>query len=77
VKDTIILDLGADIRRGVEQKPLTAFRIDGYLKLGARFSGKTAFSQQPAVPASAIPLRESPASSGSQQLYKHFGLSYS
>jgi hypothetical protein len=71
LEDGITFNLRANIRGSVKQEPTLVVCADGYLQLGASFSLEAALAHSPTIAASTIPLREGPAGSGSQQLYKH------
>ena len=53
-----VLDLRAQIRRGIDQEPALAIGADGHARLGA--SGDCARARSLAVRTRAIPLRQSP-----------------
>src|ERR1700674_2734814 len=51
-------NLGAQVRRGVQQKPRMAIGADGHFQLGTSFAGEISGSESGAVAAGTIPLRE-------------------
>jgi hypothetical protein len=64
-------DLRAQVGRSPEQKPRTGVGADGELCLRAGFAVEGSSAQGAAVGAGAIPLGESPASTGAKNLHAH------
>src|SRR5580700_6461360 len=65
------LDLGADLRRGIQQKPVVAVGADGNRFLGARACLELAAAHAAAIGAAAVPLWKSAARRRSQYSYFH------
>src|SRR5271155_833300 len=64
-------DLGTQVGRSPEQKPRTGVGADAELRLGAGFAAEGSSAQDAAIGAGAIPLGESPASPGAENLHAH------
>src|SRR5207249_12052262 len=65
------LDLGRQVRRGVEQEPAPAVRTDGGAALRPRPGPRGLGPSQAAVDTATVPLRETAPCRGAQQTYAH------
>src|SRR5207249_6532305 len=65
------LDLGRQVRRGVEQEPAPAVGTDGGAALRPRPGPRGLGPSQAAVDAATVPLRETATGRGAQQTYAH------